>query len=181
MNIRYLKLVPCPSAESPPQWPRDPFQNGCCNRSVHFSLLKSNKQTIKAVAKYSSTQADNRLGRLRNKHCAFEPQYSPFSNLLSNFRPQTKCKSLSIATLSRRMGSTKYWCIPYQIKKIVLSHGFFPPSRNIKQSLRSLYTWEVQQKSVWAGNMKQKTLLIIGALCSLQYTIDSDPWISSIK
>lgn len=56
LNMQYLDLVPWLSAESPPQWLRDPFQNGCCNRSVQFSLLKSNKQTEKAVAKYSSTE-----------------------------------------------------------------------------------------------------------------------------
>lgn len=55
-NIQYLKLVPCLSADSPPQQLRDPFQNGCCNRSGQFSLWKSNKQTVKAMAKYNPTE-----------------------------------------------------------------------------------------------------------------------------
>jgi len=53
LNTQYLELVALLSAEPSPQWLRDPFQNGCCSRSVQFSLLKSNKQTEKAVAKYS--------------------------------------------------------------------------------------------------------------------------------
>lgn len=60
-DIRYLEVVPwLPAESSPAQWLRDPFQNGCSNMSVQFSLLKSNK-TLGKWCQSTAPQRDIRI------------------------------------------------------------------------------------------------------------------------